>query len=143
VPYSQEREHHPTLPRPQVLTRAEYAKRAKLLYQPTPAPVAANALFLVVCVFNMLVIYEDIGPATLAARVALLAVVNGVFLSGGFLVAQEAARRRASRLGLLCPSCGHYPLGASRLRYTTKGQVERILERGCCDRCGNDLFHAK
>ena len=125
-----------------MLTRAEYAKRAKQLYQPTPAPFAVNALFLVVCILNMLVIYEDIGPPALAARVALLAVVNGVFLGGGFLVAQEVARRGASRLGLLCPSCARYPLGTSRLRYTTRGQVERILERGRCERCGNDLFHA-
>jgi hypothetical protein len=125
-----------------LLTRAEYAKRAKQLYQLTPAPFAVNVLFLVVSVLNMLVIYEDIGPSALAARVALLAVVNGVFLGGGFLVVQEIARRRARRLGLLCPFCGRYPLGTSRLRYTTKGQVARILERGCCEWCGNDLFHA-
>jgi len=142
VPYSQEREHHPTLRRPQVLTRAEYAKRATLLYQPTPAPVVVNAFFFVVCVFNMLVIYEDIGPPALAARVALLAVVNGVLMGGGFIVAHEVARRRARQLGLPCPSCGQYPLGTSRFCYTTKGQVERILERGCCERCGDDLFHA-
>ena len=65
-----------------MLTRAEYAKRAKQLYQPTPAPFAVNALFLVVCILNMLVIYEDIGPPALAARVALLAVVNGMFWVG-------------------------------------------------------------
>jgi len=124
-----------------VLTRAEYATRAKQLYQPTPAPFAVNALFLILCVFNMLVIYEDIGPPTLVARVGLLAAVNGVVLGGAFLVAREVARRRAGRLGLLCPSCGRYPLGMSRLRYTMKARVERVLERGCCEHCGNDLFH--
>jgi hypothetical protein len=133
--------HQPTLRRPQALTRAEYATRAQQLYQPTPAPFAANALFLILCGFNMLVIYEDIGPPTLAARVGLLAVVNGVLLGGAFLVAQEVARRRAGRLGLLCPSCGRYPLGISRLRYTMKARVERVLMRGCCEHCGNDLFH--
>jgi hypothetical protein len=123
-----------------VLTRAEYAQRATQLYRPTLAPVAVNALFLVLCIFNMLVIYEDIGPPTLPARVGLLAGINGVFLGGGFLVAQEVARRRATRGGLLCPSCGRYPLGVSRFLLTTKAQVARILERGRCERCGKALF---
>jgi hypothetical protein len=35
----------------------------------------------------MLVIYEDIGPPALAARVGLLVVVNRVVLGGAFLIA--------------------------------------------------------
>jgi hypothetical protein len=119
----------------------EYAERARHLYQPTPAPFAVNALVLAVCVFNMLVIYEDIGPPPLAARVGLLVVVNGVILGGAFLIAQAVLRRRARQLGLLCPSCGHDPLGTGRLNYTTKVGVERVLARGRCERCGKGLFH--
>jgi hypothetical protein len=33
-------------------------------------------------------------------------------------------------------------LGLRGLRYTTKAQVEAILDRGRCERCGKDLFHA-
>jgi hypothetical protein len=89
----------------------------------------------------MLVIYEDIGPPALAARVGLLVVVNGVILGGAFLITKVVLRRRAKRLGLLCPSCGHDPLGTGRLNYTADARVERVLARGRCERCGKDLFH--
>ena len=131
----------PALRRPQALTRAEYAERAEQLCQPAPAPIAVSALFLVLCILNMLLIYGDIGPPALAARVGLLAVVDGVFLGGAFLVARKVVRWRAGRLGLLCASCGHYPLGMTRPRGSTRARIERVLQRGCCEHCGNGLFH--
>jgi hypothetical protein len=85
----------------------------------------------------ILVDYGDIGPPADADRLGLIAAL----LVGLFVVAHVIVRRRAGRLGLLCPTCGHYPLGVRRFRYSTKAQVTKILERGRCDWCGNDLFH--
>src|SRR3954454_10652744 len=101
-------EHKP-LSRSQQLTRAEYAERARDLYQRRRAPLSVTAAYVALSIFNLLVIYEDIGPASLGARVGLLVLVDGALLGAGFLVAHELVRRRAMRLGLLCPSCGQYP----------------------------------
>jgi len=124
--------------RPQVLTRAEYAERGRQLYQPRAATPFVMALVLAFFATTFLLNWGYIGPAADADRRGLIAVL----LVGLFVVSYVVVRRRAGRLGLLCPTCGHYPLGVRRFRYLTKTHVAKILERGRCDWCGKDLFHA-
>jgi hypothetical protein len=97
------------------------------------AIVLILALFLAVEFLN----WGEIGPATESARMALIVVL----LAGAFGTGHAVIGRRAAQLGLLCPSCGRYPLGLRRLRYGTQRQVEVMLDDGRCDWCRRALFH--
>lgn len=123
---------------PQGLNRAEYAERGRQLYQPRAATPLVTVLFLGVAATSFLLNWGYMGPAAYADRLGLIAAL----LVGFFLFAHVVVRRRAGQLGLLCPTCGHYPLGVRRVCYTTKTQVTKILEGGRCDWCGKDLFSA-
>ena len=121
-----------------MLTRAEYAERGRKLYQPRAPTPFAMALILAFFATTFLLSWGYIGPAADADRMGLIVVL----LVGLFVVGYVVVRRRAGRLGLLCPACGHYPLGVRRFRYLRKTHVAKILERGRCDWCGKNLFHA-
>jgi hypothetical protein len=138
MPNSRPLEHRPSASRPPVLTRGEYAERGRQLYQPRAPTPFVMTLIMALFVVTILLNYGGIGPAAESARLGLIAVI----IVGFFLLAHMVVRRRAGRLGILCPACGRYPLGVRGLRYTTKAQVEAILARGCCERCGKGLFHA-
>ena len=126
----------PSLPRRRPLTRAEYAERAKIFCRPRAAPPLVMGLVLALFITTTLLVYGDIGPPSLLYRLGLIAVI----LLGVFAVGHLVAGIRAQRLGLSCPSCGHYPLGIRRLRYGLMAQVAQILARGRCDWCGRGLF---
>jgi hypothetical protein len=123
-------------PRRQALARAEYAERAKIFSRPTAPPPLVIGLLLALFITTTLLVYGDIGPPALLDRLGLIAVIFLGLLVVGHLV----ARVRARRLGLSCPSCGHYPLGIRRVRYGLTAQVAQILACGRCDWCGRSLF---
>jgi hypothetical protein len=124
------------MPPPQVLTRAEYAERGRVFSQPRPPPPLVIGLVLALFVTTTLLVFGDIGPPALLERLGLIAV----HVLGLFAIGHGVAGVRARRLGLLCPSCGHYPLGIRRFRYRLAAQIAHILAGGRCDWCGKNLF---
>jgi hypothetical protein len=104
----------------------EYAERGRQLYRPRAPTPFVMGLILALFVTTLLLNWGDIGPPADADRLGLIAVL----VAGLFVVGHVVVRRRAGRLGLLCPTCGHYPLGVRRFLYVTEAQVAKILEGG-------------